>query len=108
MWPHKFIAIAQIMRSSNLLPFLIDLVHEMEMSAVFGFGEFSRDYFWDTLQGHGGVLMELNCLRQTVSPPNLGKVINVELLSEELRKRISYCKTVWDMNLSEKPCESLM
>ena len=106
-WPAKFVALAQIMCSSALLPFIIDLMQQMEMSAVFGFGTFGRDFLWDTLRGHTGSFMMLHYLGQTVSPNNLGKVtIDIALLSEELQKRISYCKTVWGMDLSMNPCEN--
>jgi hypothetical protein len=106
MWREKYFALAQVMCSPNLHSFLIDLMQEMEIRAVFGFGKLSRDCFWYNLREKRPHLMELDCFRQTISLSNLGKAIDVEWLSEELQKRISYCKTVWGMELSEKPRES--
>ena len=107
MWPEKFVALAQIMCSSTLLPFLIDLIQQMEMWAVFGFDPFPRDYFWNALRGHEASLQELHHFRQTVSSNNLGNVIiDVSLLSEELKKRVNYCKMVWGMNLPQNSCEN--
>jgi hypothetical protein len=107
MWPEKIFALAQIMCSSNILPFLIDLLQELEMIAIFGFGTGPKRIFWNSICEHKTYFTEMHCLRQTVSSISLGKAkIDVEFLSEELQKRISYCKTVWGMALPEKRDES--
>ena len=105
MWREKYFALAQVMCSPDLHPFLIDLLHEMEIRAVFGWGEISRDCFWYNLRENRSHSTELDCFRQTISARNLGKAIDVEWCSEELQKRISHCKAVWGMDLSEKPHE---
>lgn len=106
MWREKYFALAEIMCSLNLRLFLIDLLQKMEIRAVFGFGKSSRDCFWYNLLENRLHSTGLDCFRQTISPGNSGKAIDVESLSEELQKRISYCKAVWGMNLSEEPRES--
>ena len=106
MWPEKYVALAQIMCSPNLHPFLIDLMQEMEMHAVFGFDTSFRNSFWYNIRENRPHGTELDCFRRTISHSNLGKANDVEWLYEELQKRISYCKTAWGMNLSDKPGES--
>ena len=103
MQPEKIVALANIMCSFSILPFLIDLMQGLEMIAPFGFRTEHRRFVWDSICGYMAYSTELHCLIQTVSSVNLGNAkIDVEFLSEELQKRISYYKTVCRMTLPEK------
>src|SRR5271169_1693567 len=86
MSAEKFLAVAQITCSSRLMPFFVDLMQSIEMMAVFGFGDF-RSFFWGTLHQPNSCRKEILCLRETVSPCNLGKTkLDVACLSKELQE----------------------
>lgn len=105
--PGVYIAISRIMGSSSLLPFIVDLMHQAEMDVYFRFSSNSQNGFWFFVKDDGRTsLKELNCLRRTISPRNLGKeTIDETLLSGELKKRLDYCKKVWGMHFPEKPID---
>ena len=99
LYPPQYVVLAQLMRSSNLLTFLVDLLQHSEMLATFGFGDFCHYGFWNIVCGRTAPVNELPCLRQTISPCKLGGlIIDADFFHEELHTRLDYCKRVWGMN----------
>lgn len=93
------------MGSSALLPIIVDLMHQAEMDAFFGFTSSGKDSFWFAVRHDDRTSKkELDCFRETIASESLGSAfIDEDFLSEELRKRLDYCKMVFGMDIPEKP-----
>ena len=102
----EVIPVAQILGSSELLPFILDLVQLLEIHRVRvrnkwpGSLERSQS-FWRSLSGLGRWFSakEIQCLRNTIPVAELGRErYDAATLSEYMFDRFEYCRGKWEMH----------